>query len=161
MAVVIIKNARRGKLRLAFGVQLKPGLNEVEQSAWEMCREHPITGHYLTRGEIAVASEPRAVTPSVESPIVSNEGSDAARYVPESPQLPLVVEEAPAAPDEQPGVADSEPSGLPDFENLRAKDAVMALQSIDNVGDLRHLLRVESRSTVVRAIERRLADLGE
>ena len=176
MAIVRIRNARCGKLRLAFGVTLTPGINEVDAAVWPKCRDHPITDHYVQRGDVAevgAASGPRSVdpTPTVKGQCEPQQpGPDAARYGdPQSPPLVLPDDGSPPSQDHPSDpiasvcVAD-DPSpatvGVPGLADMRAKDAIMALMTVDSVEDLRHLLRIEGRSTVIRAIERRLAELG-
>lgn len=156
---VRVKNARRGRLRLAFGVHLEPGVNEVNAASWVRCREHPVTLHYMNRGEVAVVPESGSVvTPSVGTRVRSEQTPDPApaNYEPESPPLPLEdggaseqVIPIPPAPD------------APSLSDMRAKEAIGVVTEIDDRHRLQHLLRLERRSTVVRAIERRLAEIGD
>lgn len=181
--MVKVKNARRGKLRLAFGVTLTPGTNEVDAAAWAQCKVHPITLHYVQSGDVTeAASASGSDTPSPE-PLVERRAvhaeelpdPDAARYgEPESPPLPMPDDDLSEAavsldgpPPSQPTsetaecpVANAAAGGLPDLSSMRAKDAITALLTIDDSGTLKALLALEGRTTVIRAIMRRLGELG-
>lgn len=159
--MVIVKNSRRGKLRLANGVALKPGRNEVPEDVWERCAMSPITAHYLTRGEVVVVPGP---CPSHIGPTCSGPGTSPYGE-PETPPLPLPlpqeaaevsIEKAvwlgpPPIPAKQP-----QPQSL---DAMRAKDAIGVVQGLDSPHKLLELLRVEARTTVIRAIERRIQEL--
>lgn len=172
-----VTNVRRGKLRLAFGVHLTPGNNQIDAAVWARCRDHPVTAHYVQRGDVVEAAVAPGSPISSVTPLVKerrthakrNGDPGATRYEnPETPILPLPLQEDGSPPPQAPtdtGVPDeSDPTpaadGVPDLANMRAKDAITALLSITSVEDLEHLLQVEGRSTVSRAIQRRLTDLG-
>ena len=60
---MLIENKRRGTLRLRHGVTLPPGCTDVDDAAWEKCRDDSITRHYLAAGEVVV------VAPSPPKPV--------------------------------------------------------------------------------------------
>ena len=179
---VQVMNARRGnwtmcrttscrKIRLAFGVMLTPGLNTVDAAAWAQCRDHPVTNHYVQRGDVTeVVAASGSATPNpipvvrniVTTPSEPSSDPDAARYgEPESP--PLGLEEASPSQGEPitgyPVVSPATDDAIPDLTEMRAKDAITALLSINDKWTLRQLLAVEVRTTVVRAINRRLEEV--
>ena len=157
---VRVINARRGKLRLAFGVTLTPGVNEVSAADWVRCREHPVTLHYVGRSEVAVLESAAVVTPSVgttgKSSVREASGSDTAtQYNHESPLLPLPEGGAPG----QVHPISSAPDA-PSISEMKAKEAIGFVSAIEDVGHLKQVLSLEGRSTVIRAVERRLAEIG-
>lgn len=153
--VVTVKNARRGKLRLAYGVQLSPGLTQVDSGAWERCRGHPVTLHYIQRGEVSIVPGSAGVVPSVQEPAIIE--ADPVTTLP----LPL-PEFAPTQ--DLPSVRATTDDDIPASatrhpETMRAKDAALEVRNYQSIVDLEDLLRIESRSTVVKAIRKRIAEL--
>lgn len=151
--MVTVNNARRGKLRLAHGVILCPGDNVVDDDLWHRCQDHPITRHYTDRRELTVSPGPSASI-EVPDPDLSTEASSAPGDTTREPTLPFV----------EPIAAEPCEACLPGTDSvavasLRARDAIALVQSSDDVLKLRAMLASDSRATVVRAIERRIADL--
>ena len=132
----VVQNRRPGKLCLRFGVHLDPGRNAVPDDAWQKCAEDPITQHYLTSGEVRVVG---GVSDDMQTPCVS--------------VTPVVAEAPPvqAPPPEEPL---NEPP-------LRAKDIIANLGDISDVDELRDMLQTEQRTTVLAALEKRIAELEE
>lgn len=149
---VHVKNTRRGALRLAFGVRLHPGLNAVDFDAWARCRDHPVTVHYVQRGEVVVVP---ASVPTADA------GTSAEAETP-----PLPSPDMTPAQDLLPGTVangsdmdDPAPVTPVSPESMKAKDAIAAVGKMFDLNELYSFLRVESRTTVVRAIEHRIEEL--
>lgn len=149
---VRVENRRQGKLRLAGGLTLLPGENVVANSAWETCSEHTVTLHYLHRGELRVLGGPvgECVCEGGKlSPAEQTQESIGSPYTPESPPLLPAVDEQPTEPE-------SPPTKL---EDMRAKDAIDVVSNCTSPDRLLGWLSVEARTTVLRAINRRLEEL--
>jgi len=134
-------NARRGKLRLAHGVILQPGLNEVPPDLWARCEGHPLTQHYVQRRDVLVPPGPPPVEADPIGTVAPKTAPPADPTTGDTGQAPTPVA-PPARPDE-----------------LKAKEAISVIQACRDANLLRELLSVESRFTVVRAIEKRILDL--
>lgn len=159
----VVRLNRIRKVRLALGVQLHPGDNMLDAAAWEKVAGHPVTQLYLNRGEIVVASdsERQDKQPEVASTLAVPPEPDS--YKPENPPLPLPgLVSRPlhdAEETNQPSDLAVATAGLgipPDLETMRARDVIEMVNDIDDVKRLRNLLTVETRTTVVRAIEQRI-----
>lgn len=156
-----ITNKRSGTLRLAFGVVAAPGAFVVEDGLWEKCRVHPVTRHYLSRGDLVEAPEPdcSSQTPSPvpvhERVLLSDSGA-----IDQEPQREPDPPPADELPQWRPAEVQRDET-VPDLADMRAKDAVLAAVGISDTETLRQLLQTERRATVARALKRRLSELAE
>lgn len=159
---ITVQNARRGKLRLAHGVQLKPGPNSVDPDSWAKCRDHPVTRYYVQRGEVvavvAVVPGPAKLLPTVveresvgTGPGIRPSNSDTVPEFTPTQALPSVRADAHAC---EPVSATRHP------ETLNAKAAAREVRLYTSVAALACILETETRSTVRKAAERRIAELG-
>jgi hypothetical protein len=93
---VVIHEAIPGKLNQLVKVTLLPGVNfAIDESAWELCRNHPQVKEFLTNGTlIELRTEPTAPhMPSEERPEGVPVLPVTAQAV-EVPYIPQTIEEA-------------------------------------------------------------------
>jgi len=150
--MALITNRRSGTLRLAYGVTMPPGAVVVDAATWQKCRVHPVTQHYLLRGELVEAPElsERALTPP--GPVTElEETCSSSGAIDHSPPIPLPESTEDCNPEPY----------TPVLCDMRAKDAIAAVTGVTNARLLRGMLREETRTSVVRAMKRRLAELAE
>lgn len=154
-----VTNNRRGKVRLAGGVELCPGENRIAHAAWRKCCDHPITQHYISRGELQVAPASACSKAMGNRPTCKKASqAEAGPYVPESPPLPLTPVEP--ARQEPPPADETDVFGVPmGLELMRARDVIGLVRLTYDVRALRQMLTIESRATVVRAIDQRICEL--
>lgn len=161
MPVVILNRMR--KIRLSHGLELHPGDNRLDAADWERVRDHPVTQVYLERGELIVMPNAGRNSTPVEVADTLAAPSASGVYDPESPPLPLsgLVSQPlhDAEETNQPSDLASAAAALGIPENLhtmRAREVIEMVNDIDDDKRLRQLLTVETRVTVVRAIEQRI-----
>lgn len=137
--MVYVENSGRGPLKLRFGVHLPVGVTEVDESAWDQCKHDPITRHYLE-----AAKRVRVVSGPIDAPTVNvvspNQGPET--NAPKKRQT------------------ESKSVESKEFADLHWRQAVAVVKSCEDHSMLRQLLAAESRSSVQKAIEARLEQLG-
>jgi hypothetical protein len=162
--MVTIHNATKSKLKLRFGVFLRPGDNEVDLDAWAKCKDDPITRHYLSNRRIwvvASSSEPAAAPKPPAEPVATVEAkAEPVSIAPEPEPESETKEDEVTDTDE--GDEPTDPSGLtPEngVSKMKAKQVIAMVDASDEAAVLRQMLTTETRPTVRAAIERRLDEL--
>lgn len=133
MASVLVMNPG-GRLNLAAGVSLAPGLNEVDGEAWKACAAHPVTRTFLDRGKISITTGPQDVKAAAEPPLT----------------------EEPA--DLAPGPVPDEVT-LPDLSAMKVREAKDWIHDCADPMLLGLLLDAEKRKSIRTTLENRLEDL--
>lgn len=129
--MISLENNGQGKLNLRFGVSLAPGVTDVPEDAWEKCKSDPITKHYLSTLQVRVVS-----------------GSAMPAATPQTRSGPAKTAEP-----------DTPPEADFDLADMKAKEAVEFVKHCADVKLLEVALLYESRTTVLKALNKRLDEL--
>ena len=137
----LIENTGQVKLRLRFRVTLMPGMNEIDEDAWSLCRDDPITSCYLATGRVRVCK-----SPGKEKPCAG-----------EVPQvLPVPT---PAASPESGPVHQCEQKHTSSSVRMDATDARSFVKKCRRPDVLQRMLEAEPRVSIRTVIEKRLQQL--
>lgn len=147
-----IVNNRTGKIRLFGGLVLLPGKNEIVDGSWSICCEHPVTKHYLQRGDVVVHGSENIV------PVKTDESPRSEPWT--SFALP---DPGPVAfcPVETADGTTLDVLQIVQIDEMKAREAVAVIAKVDEVQTLRLMLQLDARPSVVKAINRRIAELME
>ena len=151
--MVVIENTGRTKLKLRYRVSLLPGLNEVDVDAWSLCRRDPITQHYLGVGRVRVHGVP-SIEVQPELPFDKKESAPEPAVVEKQKQEPIPASEPIASRGNGNGERPSVPTGM------SAVDARAFVKACRRPDVLERMLSLETRGSVVTAIEKRLQQLA-